>query len=208
MRYDGSPVKRPRFGRPVRLALLLVLLGALLVACCSRNTGGVGAPVPLFSAADTTEEPARGPLSVLPANPRYFTDGSGRAVFLTGSHTWDNRQDFGSRAFDWDDYLARLGRYHHNFVRFWMWEQPKGVTTWPDPAESLATITPAVYVRTGPGQAADGGPKFDLTKVDPEHLARLRERVAEMGRRGVYASIMLFDGWSIEKKAGGANPWT
>ena len=45
---------------------------------------------------------ARGPLRVLAANPRYFTDGSGRAVYLTGSHTWDNRQDIGSHRFDWD----------------------------------------------------------------------------------------------------------
>ncbi len=29
-------------------------------------------------------------LHVLSANPRYFTDGSGRAVYLTGSHVWWN----------------------------------------------------------------------------------------------------------------------
>jgi hypothetical protein len=28
--------------------------------------------------------PARGPLRVHPRNPRYFTDGSGRAIYLTG----------------------------------------------------------------------------------------------------------------------------
>ena len=27
---------------------------------------------------------ARGPLRVLPTNPRYFTDGSGKAVYLAG----------------------------------------------------------------------------------------------------------------------------
>jgi hypothetical protein len=27
------------------------------------------------------------PLEVHPANPRYFTDGSDRAIYLTGSHT-------------------------------------------------------------------------------------------------------------------------
>jgi hypothetical protein len=31
---------------------------------------------------------AKDPLQVHPKNPRYFTDGSGKAVFLTGSHTW------------------------------------------------------------------------------------------------------------------------
>lgn len=31
-------------------------------------------------------EPARGPLRVSEANPRYFTDGSGRAIYLAGAH--------------------------------------------------------------------------------------------------------------------------
>src|SRR5690242_6729740 len=38
---------------------------------------------------------ATGPLRVLASNPRYFTDGSGRAILLTGSHTWSNFQDKG-----------------------------------------------------------------------------------------------------------------
>jgi hypothetical protein len=38
-----------------------------------------------------------GPLQVLSANPRYFTDGSGRAVYLAGSHNWHNFQDNGHR---------------------------------------------------------------------------------------------------------------
>ena len=31
-----------------------------------------------------------GPLRVHPTNPRYFSDGSGKAVYLTRSHTWTN----------------------------------------------------------------------------------------------------------------------
>jgi len=187
----------------------LALAGALLVA----GSCGPGAPDPAIvpaglGAADSARGPARGPLRTLPENPRYFTDGSGQAIFLTGSHTWDNRQDVGSRPFDWEGYLTRLRRYNHNFIRLWVWEQPKGLTTWPDPVESLAIVTPALYVRTGPGTAADGRPRFDLTRYDPEHLTRLRERVAAAGRQGIYVSIMLFDGWSIERKAGGGSPWT
>ena len=34
-----------------------------------------------------------GPLRVSKANPRYFEDGSGKIVYLTGSHTWTNLQD-------------------------------------------------------------------------------------------------------------------
>ena len=38
---------------------------------------------------------ASGPLRVHPRNPRYFTDDGGRAIYLTGSHTWSNLQDQG-----------------------------------------------------------------------------------------------------------------
>src|SRR3989442_8335962 len=51
--------------------------------------------------------PATGPLRVHPANPRYFTDGSGQAIFLTGSHTWANFQDIGVAPlpkFEWSAY--------------------------------------------------------------------------------------------------------
>ena len=34
-----------------------------------------------------------GPLRVHPQNGRYFTDSGGRAIYLTGSHTWSNLQD-------------------------------------------------------------------------------------------------------------------
>jgi hypothetical protein len=37
-----------------------------------------------------SSESVGGPLRVCQDNPRYFADGSGRAVFLAGSHTWFN----------------------------------------------------------------------------------------------------------------------
>jgi len=37
----------------------------------------------------------QGPLRVHPDNPRYFTDGSDRVIYLTGSHTWANLVDIG-----------------------------------------------------------------------------------------------------------------
>src|SRR5262245_6362983 len=70
-----------------------------------------------------------GPLRVLPSNSRYFTDGTGRAVYLTGSHTWWNFQDGGRSDpppnFDFIEYLDFLKRYNHNFVRLWVMEQAR-----------------------------------------------------------------------------------
>ncbi|MCY2954933.1 MAG: hypothetical protein NTU53_23635 [Planctomycetota bacterium] len=71
-----------------------------------------------------------GPLRRHPTNPRYFTDDSGRAVLLTGSHTWNNLVDMGESdpppRFDYDAYLNWLAAYPHNFFRLWTWE----LTTW------------------------------------------------------------------------------
>lgn len=72
---------------------------------------------------------AVGPLRVCEDNPRYFTDGSGKAVYLVGSHTWDSLQDMSPsdppQAFDWDAYLDFLQRYHHNFIRLWRGALPR-----------------------------------------------------------------------------------
>ena len=37
--------------------------------------------------------PATGPLRVHSENGRYLADGSGKAIYMTGSHTWGNMQD-------------------------------------------------------------------------------------------------------------------
>jgi hypothetical protein len=150
-------------------------------------------------------EPAKGPLRVLKANPRYFTDGSGRAILLVGSHQWRNFQDNGHRlpegtdpppAFDFDGYLDFLQKHHHNFFRLWRWEVPK----WTDeqPRGVVKYCQPHPWQRTGPGMAKDVKPRFDLTKFDDEYFTRLRNRVRAAGERGIYVSIMLFEGWAAQ----------
>ena len=149
-------------------------------------------------------EQATGPLRVHPENPRYFTDGTGRAVYLTGSHTWNNLQHNGVYpAVDFDEYLDFLQKHNHNFIRMWAWEQ----AGWDPWARDHVVVDPVAFVRTGPGEALDGKPKFDLTKLNDAYFARLRERVAAAQARGIYVSIMLFEGWSVEKKGQVGNPW-
>ena len=73
-----------------------------------------------------------GPLRVNPANPRYFMDGNGDTVYLTGSSFWDVLQDSGTTTelpflLDYPGWLNFLQSYNHNFFRLYMWEQAKGV---------------------------------------------------------------------------------
>lgn len=149
--------------------------------------------------------PARGPLRVLDANPRWFTDGSGLAVVLTGSHVWQNLQDNGliirgatsnpPPVFDYPDYLKRLEGYNHNFFRLWRWE----VTKWTDKfGGGVKHNRPHPWLRTGPGRANDGELKFDISMFDEDYFLRLRERVKLAGDRGFYVSVMLFEGWELQ----------
>jgi hypothetical protein len=138
--------------------------------------------------------PASGPLRVHPKNPRYFTDGSGRAVYLTGSHTWTNLIDRGPSdpppPFDFDGYLRFLTKHHHNFIRLWS----RHVTWYHGYGEGVLHARPLAWARTGPGLALDGKPKFDLTKLEQTYFDRLRSRCVAAARRGIYVSIMLFGG--------------
>jgi len=158
---------------------------------------------------------ATGPLRGHPDNPRYFTDGtknadgSLKAVYLTGSHHWNNLQDSGrlgkplTKRFDYGGYLELLTRLNHNFMRMWAWE---GGAWWWQGGENDEYYAPIAYLRVGSGAALDGKPKFDLSQFDPEYFERLRSRVIAAAGRDIYVSVMLFQGWSIYSHGYG-NPW-
>jgi len=176
--------------RLMRFAVLVVF-----IAACSQAATGRG---------KSMGTKAMGPLAVHPKNPRYFQNtATGEAVYLTGSHTWNSLVDMGRddppQAFDFDAYLDFLERHGHNFIRLWAWDS----VTWDTRANGslskdfVHNVAPLPWARTGPGQACDGKPKFDLTKFDPAYFERLRDRVNAAGRRGIYVSVMLFEGWGL-----------
>ena len=144
----------------------------------------------------------KGPLRVHPDNPRYFADGSGRAVLLTGSHTWANFQERGVEGetpdFDYERHLDFMQELGHNFMRMWRWEHAQWMQF--VPSETLIRYKPMAYVRRGPGKAIDGKPRFDLTRFNRTYFDRLRERVVAAGERGIYVSVMMFQGFSVEQK--------
>ncbi len=159
----------------------------------------------------------QGPLRVLASNPRYFTDDSGKAIYLTGSHEgWELQDDaWGGFAapgtevtFDFERYLDFLATHNLNLIRLWCVE----TTRWDaGPPEMIATPMP--FARTGSQNALDGRPKFDLTQFDKTYFKRLRSRVEAANVRGIYVMIVLFEGFSCVHPVSsnyvnpGANPW-
>jgi hypothetical protein len=184
------------------LAVAVVLMG---VPAPGGADHGIDRPTVFRAPA----RPATGPLRVSHQNPRYFETPAGDIVYLTGSHTWANLQDNGTKdpppAFDFTTYLAFLRQRGHNFFRLWTWEQLK----WSAEIKGDYWFRPVPYQRSGPGLALDGKPKVDLTRFDPAYFDRLRDRVREAGAAGIYVSVMLFNGWSVGTKGALTydNPW-
>ena len=140
-----------------------------------------------------------GPLVVCKENPRYFSRPDGRPVYLTGSHTWATLHDRlleETPIFDYSAWLDFMERHNHNFLRLWAWEQTAGMQFTDRPVK----YGPNRYRRTGPGAALDGGPRFDLSQFNDDFFDRLRSRVVAAGRRGIYVGVMLFQGFSLDKR--------
>jgi len=149
-----------------------------------------------------------GPLRVSKENPRYFTDNSGRAIYLTGSHTWNNLVDMsktpGQDQFDYEAFLDSEDSCHFNFFRLWTWN----LLTWNtsgngEENSKILPVYPQPFLRTGPGLALDGEPRFDLTDYNPEYFQRLRERVSMAADHHMYPAVMLFEGWGNQFSPGG-----
>jgi hypothetical protein len=176
-------------GRGVTLLPFVVLASAVFF---------LGAQVDPLSAAEDSNPPITGELRVSP-NPHYFQDAQGVPLILNGSQTWNTFQDWGTggsvQPIDFNAFVDFLLAHGHNFTLLWTVEMPK-FCGFPSTSGSPPdfTVSPLPWQRTGPGNATDGGLKFDLTKFDPAFFDRLRARVKTLGQAGVYAGVYLFTG--------------
>jgi len=101
--------------------------------------------------------------------------------------------------FNFPMYLKWMQKYNHNFIRLWAWEllnlDTSGIRE--DEAKNHKAA-PHPWARTGPGNALDGKPKFDLRQFNPDYFDRLKQRVKLAAEADIYVSIMLFEGWGLQ----------
>jgi hypothetical protein len=169
--------------------LLRCVVGVLLLCIAGQAE--------VLAGDDSAPLQTRGPLRQSRDNPRYFADADNRIVYLTGSHSWENFQDV-TQVFDYLAYLDRLTALHHNFIRLWVTESIHSDGGWlMNPPANEKDIAPLPYLRTGPDLALDGRPRLDLSRFNPAYFERLRTRVMQAGQRGMYVSIMFFQGFSV-----------
>ncbi len=157
------------------------------------------------------------PLRVSTTNPRYFTDNSGKAIFLTGSNWGAELQDDSwsiSYTFNFDNsapgnisYLDFLASENHNYIRAYMVEHSR----WNPVEAPLANVlaNPMPYFRDPASPPAnDGQPRFTVDRGDgrqfsTDYFNRLLHRVSEAGQptpsrpTPIYFGVMLFEGFSI-----------
>jgi hypothetical protein len=148
-------------------------------------------------------ETEKGPLRISNENPRYFTDNTGQAIYLTGAHTWNNLVDMVDPdsviLFDYPVYLAWMNQNHYNFFRLWTWELLNWDTQGNRETDAqVLEVFPHPWLRTGPGNALDGKLKFDLEVYDEDYFDRLKERVRMAEKARIYVSVMLFEGWGLQ----------
>ncbi len=146
----------------------------------------------LLTAGRAAAVEATGPLRAHPTNGRYFTDGSGKAVYLAGAHTWNELYD-ARGPLDYSAYLNFLVQHNHNFTKFRAWD-------------STLLYKPMYYKRTGHGTASDGLPKVDLNQFDQAHFDRMRERLIAARDKGIYVMIMLFTTEELNGDPAFSNP--
>lgn len=124
----------------------------------------------------------------------YFVNENGDAVYLSGSDNSmkDIGYDYPPESGKFEAKLNMIEENGHNFMRLWTWELTKyKYSSFPD----YRYVEPFPWQRTtGSGVALDGRGKFDLTKFNQSYFDKLRSRVVQAGEKGIYVSIMLFEG--------------
>jgi hypothetical protein len=143
-----------------------------------------------------------GPLKALTTNSHYFADATGKAVYLTGSHTWDDFQDTdlttSPAAFDFNSFVSFLKGHGHNATILWRKDLPTYCAWGPG---GNWHMSPFPWQRTGGSNgkhiASDGLPAFDFTQFNQAYFDRLRSRVVELQQNGIYAIVQLFDGLGL-----------
>jgi hypothetical protein len=182
----------------------------------ATNAAGNGSPSQPSAAVvpSATPPPPMGPLRVSSTNSRFFIDPAGNPVWLTGSHTWDSFQDLSQQQawpfpnlVDFTAYVQFLKSHNHNLTILWRKDLP---TYFNWGAGGTWYIRQWPWKRTGPGNASDGLPRFDLSQFDDNdtvghdsYFERLRARALQLQQNGIYAIVQLFDGLQLHDNRNG-----
>jgi hypothetical protein len=138
---------------------------------------------------ETVDSPAKA-ISLHPENPRYFLFRNRPLVLVAAT------EHYGSvinRAFNFERYLADAADKHQTMTRtFLLFREQQSARNPSSPCkpESPDFVTP--WPRTGPGNAIDGEPRYDLDQWNPEYFRRLHRFLSRASELGIVVELTLF----------------
>jgi hypothetical protein len=147
------------------------------------------------------------PLRLHPANPHYFLIRGSPTVLITSGEHYGAVLNLD---FDYIRYLDELQSNGLNLTRTWpgasYLEVPGSFEISKNTLAPLSGRFSCIWQRSSSSGYVGGGSKFDLNAWDQAHLARLKDFVAQAGKRGVIVELSLFcpfyneDLWNV-------SPW-
>ncbi len=143
-------------------------------------------------AAALVDTAVAAPLSLHPANPRYFLFRDKPAILITSAEHYGAVLNLD---FDYVKYLDELAGHGLNHSRLFVGSycEPQGAFK-----IEKNTLAPAAgrfiapWTRSDQPGYANGGNKFDLTKFDDAYFKRLKDFIAQAGKRGIVIEVNLF----------------
>jgi len=136
-------------------------------------------------------EPTK-PISLDPVNPHYFLFRGHPTILITSTEHYGAVMNLD---FDYPLYLNRLHEQGFNLTRLFSGVYVENPTAFHIAQNTLAPA-PLRFIcpwarSTQPGYAG-GGNKFDLHTWDPAYFRRLKDFVAQAGKRGIIVEMVLF----------------
>jgi len=127
---------------------------------------------------------------VHPKNSRIFEYNNRPIVLLCATEHYGAVMN---RPFDYEAYLKYCYEYGQNYTRLFMLFRELQTPVNPHSTckpESTDYISP--YERTGPGNSADGLPRYDLDRWNPEFFRRLHDFMETASKYDVIVEVTLF----------------
>jgi hypothetical protein len=149
-------------------------------------------PLLLVLAAPALAGEAPRPLTLHPDNPHYFLFRGKPAILVTSGEHYGAVLN---KDFNYLPYLDELQKHGFNLTRTFSGtyrEVPGSFkiqdnTLAPEPKNYACP-----WARSDTPGAGDGGNKFDLARWDADYFKRLKDFVAEAGKRGIVVEVVLF----------------
>jgi len=137
-------------------------------------------------------------LSIYSANPAYFESPDGNPVVMIGDYEASPVCPTGvpmDPNYDYRIFFDTLKDNGLNFAKVWIFYGVEAEYDSEMPFDDYHRFNLLPYLRTGPGLANDGRPKYDLTQFNPYYFERMAAACAAARARGIYVHLVLIDGW-------------